>query len=245
MIIVKIVLIIFIGLSIILIWFLFSKTESINQNQSMNEKNYSFDKDGLIILPQPSKESNVSIEQALLNRRSVREYKDEALKPGEISQILWAVQGITAPDWGGRSAPSAGALYPLETYLVVRKAESLESGVYHYIPEGHKIKRILEKDISNDLAEAGLGQMFIKQAAINIIITAVFSRTTSKYGERGNQYVYMEAGHASQNIYLQVESLGLGTVTVGAFNDEGVKNVLNLPENETPLYIMPVGKVKK
>lgn len=238
----KFLIIIFIGLIIVLAWFLFSKEESINQNNSIKEKNYSFDKDGSIILPQPSKASDTSIEQAFLNRRSIREYKDEALNPGEISQILWAAQGITAPDRSGRTVPSAGALYPLEVYLVVRKAEDLGLGVYRYLPDEHKIKRILEKDISGDLARAALGQMFIKEAPVNIVISAVFSRTTSKYGDRGIQYVHMEAGHASQNIYLQVESLGLGTVSVGAFNDEEVKRVLNLPENETPLYIMPIGR---
>lgn len=208
----------------------------------MGEKNYSFDKNGYMVLPEPRKESNTSIEEALLKRRSIREYKDEALSLEEISQILWSAQGITAPERGGRTAPSAGALYPLEIYLVVRKAENLGPGVYHYLPEGHKIKQVLEKDMSGELAIAGLNQMFIKEAPINIVVSAVFSRTTSKYGERGNQYVYMEAGHASQNIYLEVESLGLGTVAVGAFSDEEVKRILNLQE-EIPLYIMPIGRI--
>ncbi|MBU3901102.1 SagB/ThcOx family dehydrogenase [Patescibacteria group bacterium] len=210
----------------------------------MGEKNYSFDKDGYMALPEPKKESKTSIEEALLKRRSIREYKDEALSLEEISQILWSAQGITAPERGGRTAPSAGALYPLEIYLVVRKIENLESGVYHYLPEGHEIKQVLEKDISGELAIAGLNQMFIKEAPANIVISAVFSRTTSKYGERGNQYVYMEAGHAAENIYLQVESLGLGTVTVGAFSDEEIKRILNLRE-EIPLYIMPIGRINK
>lgn len=240
----KVLIVIFIGLVIILVWFLVPKKESINQSQFMGEKNYSFDKDGYMVLPEPRKESKTSIEEALLKRRSIREYKDEALSLEEISQILWSAQGITAPERGGRTAPSAGALYPLEIYLVVRKIENLESGVYHYLPEGHKIKQVLEKDISGELAIAGLNQMFIKDAPANIVISAVFSRTTSKYGERGNQYVYMEAGHASENIYLQIESLGLGTVTVGAFSDEEVKRILNLQE-EIPLYIMPIGRINK
>lgn len=241
----KILIIISISLVIILAWFLFSKEESINQNQSRKEKNYFFDKDGSIILPEPKKEGGISIEQAFLERRSVREYKDEALSPGEISQILWSAQGITAPDWGGRTVPSAGALYPIEIHLVVKKAENLEPAVYHYLPDEHKIEKVLGGDVSEDLAKAARGQMFIKEAPINIVISAVFSRTTSKYGDRGVQYVHMEAGHASQNIYLQVGSLGLGTVAVGAFNDNEVKKVLNLPENETPLYIMPIGRTKE
>ncbi len=240
----KVLIVIFIGLIIILVWFLVPKKESTNQSQFMEEKNYSFDENGYMALPEPKKESKTSIEEALLKRRSIREYKDEALSLEEISQILWSAQGITAPEQGGRTAPSAGALYPLEIYLVVRKAENLKPGVYHYLPEGHKIKQVLEKDISGELAIAGLNQMFIKEAPANIVISAVFSRTTSKYGERGNQYVYMEAGHASENIYLQVESLGLGTVTVGAFSDEEIKRILNL-QKEIPLYIMPIGRINK
>lgn len=238
-------IIIIIGLILALAWFLFLKGESTSQSNSMKEKKYFSGEDGIIILPKPKERGGVSVEQAILNRRSVRDYKEEALTMEEISQILWASQGITAPGWGGRAVPSAGALYPLEVYLVVRKSENLEPGIYHYLPDGHKIKMVLEKDISGSLARAALGQVFIKEAPINIVISAVFSRTTSKYGDRGIQYVYMEAGHASQNIYLQVESLGLGTVSVGAFNDEEVKNILNLSENEAPLYIMPIGRVKK
>lgn len=237
----KALIIIFIGLAIILVWFLFFGIESTKQGEPMGEK--SFDKSGLITLPQPKTDSETSIEEALLNRRSVRDYKDEALNLEEISQILWSAQGITAPQWGGRTTPSAGALYPLEAYLVVRKVENLEPGVYHYLPEGHGLKKVLEGDVSDELARAGLSQMFIAQAPVNLVISAVFSRTTGKYGERGVQYVHLEAGHAAQNVYLQVQNLGLGTVTVGAFDDEEVKKLLNLSEEETPLYIMPIGKI--
>lgn len=241
----KVLIIIFIGLIVILVWFLFPKTGSENQNKSMPEEKYSFDENNIMNLPQSRKDSETSIEQAFLNRRSIREYKDEALSLEEVSQILWSVQGITALKWGARTAPSAGALYPLEVYLVVRKAENLESGVYHYIPEGHKINKISEEDISNELAKAALGQMFIAEAPVSLVISAVFSRTTEKYGERGNQYVYLEAGHAGQNVYLQVQSLDLGTVTVGAFDDEEIKKILNLSDEQTPLYIMPIGKLYK
>lgn len=194
-----------------------------------------------IILPPPIKTSKTSIEEALWQRRSIREYKDEPLTLKEVSHILWAAQGITV-SWGGRTAPSAGAFYPLEVYLIVRKAESLEPGVYHYLPEEHKLKNVLEGDLSSELARAALGQTFVKTAPVNLVITAFYTRTTEKYGERGIRYVHMEAGHAAQNVYLQVESLGLGTVTVGAFDDKEVKKVLNLTQEETPLYIMPVGR---
>lgn len=231
-------IVIFICLALVLVWCLFTRTESINQKEEkfMPQKENSF-----IILPQPKQDGQVSIEEAFLKRRSIRDYKDEALSLEEISQVLWAAQGITA-DWGGRTTPSAGALYPLEVYLVIRKVENLDSGVYHYIPEGHKVERISEGDVSGELAKVALSQMFIKEAPINLVISAVFSRTTGKYGEKGIQYVWLEAGHAAQNVYLQVESLGLGTVTVGAFHDEEVKKLLNLSEEETPLYIMPIGR---
>ena len=239
----KFLVIIFIGLIIILAWFLFPKTSTTNQDQSIEKEMHSFEENSSIILPQPRKDSEISIEEALLNRRSIREYKDEALTLEEISQILWSAQGITASQWGGRAAPSAGALYPLELYLVVRKVENLEAGVYQYLPQGHKLDKVLEGDISLDLAKAGLNQTFISKAPVNLVISAVFSRTIGKYGERGIQYVHLEAGHAAQNIYLQVQSLDLGTVTVGAFHDEEIKKLLNLSEEETPLYIMPVGKI--
>lgn len=196
-----------------------------------------------IRLPAPQKTGGISVEEALSKRRSARDYPDEPLSLEEISQILWSAQGITASEFGGRTAPSAGATYPLEVYLAVRKAE-LDVGLYRYLPEDHELIRVFSKDVSGDLAEAALGQSFIAEAPVNIIFSAVFERTTRSYDDRGIMYVYMEAGHAAQNVYLQAQSLGLGTVVVGAFDDNRVSEVLSLPEKETPLYIMPVGKTQ-
>jgi SagB-type dehydrogenase family enzyme len=190
---------------------------------------------GRIVLPEPRYESDVSVEEALLKRRSIRSYSDEALSWNEISQILWAVQGITDPR-GFRTAPSAGALYPLEVYLV------MEEGVFHYNPEEHSLQKLQDGDFRRSLSDAALGQPWVANAPVDLVITGVFERTTKKYGQRGERYVYMEAGHAAQNVYLQCVSLGLGTVVVGAFYDEEVKRLLNLTED--PLYIMPIGKVK-
>lgn len=243
---------ILIGLLVVLIWVLSLETGPTSQNQKelmsqkeepVSQKEGSVGEDASIILPQPNADSEVSIEKALLGRRSVREYKDEPLTLKEVSQVLWAAQGITAPQWGGRTAPSAGALYPLEVYLMVRKLEGVKPGVYRYLPKEHKLNGVLEGDVSADLAQAALGQTFIGTAPVSLVFTGVFERTTKKYGERGILYVYMEAGHAAQNVYLQVQSLGLGTVTVGAFHDEEIQKTLNLSEKETPLYIMPVGRV--
>jgi SagB-type dehydrogenase family enzyme len=192
-------------------------------------------------LPEPRYDSNFSVEKAILERRSVREYSGEPLTLQEVSQLLWAAQGITDPR-GFRTAPSAGALYPLEVYVVIGDVENFGKGVYKYKPHEHELIKVLDGDKREELAQAALGQEHIRNAAINIMFVAVFERTTVKYGERGFRYVYMEVGHAAQNVYLQATALNLATVTVGAFYDEQVKEVLNLPENEQPLCIMPVGK---
>jgi SagB-type dehydrogenase family enzyme len=192
-------------------------------------------------LPEPRLKSAVSLEETLLQRRSAREYADEALTLEEVSQLLWAAQGVTA-EWGGRTAPSAGALYPLETYLVVGNVENLAPGVYKYKPERHELVKVRDDDVREELAEASLGQSWVKEGAIDIVIAAVYERTTRKYGDRGVRYVHMEAGHAAQNICLQATALDLGIVTVGAFHDEQVKNILGMARDETPLYVIPVGR---
>nr|CBH37801.1 conserved hypothetical protein [uncultured archaeon] len=204
----------------------------IEEQQDMGEK---------IKLPEPCNTSNTSVEAALSQRRSIRAYSGGNLTIEEVSQLLWAAQGITSP-WGGRTAPSAGALYPLELYLVVGDVEGVDKGVYRYRPEKHELEKVKADDIRAELAGAALGQECIRDAAMDIVFTAVYERTTRKYGERGIRYAHMEAGHAAQNVYLQAVSLDLGTVVIGAFNDSKVKKVVNLGEQENPLYIMPVGR---
>jgi len=194
-----------------------------------------------IKLPEPRYDSNVSIEEALLKRRSIREYTGEPLTLQEVSQLLWAAQGITDPK-GFRTAPSAGALYPLEVYVVVGGVKNLTEGVYKYKPQEHELIKVLDGDKREELTKAALGQAWVKEAAINIVITAVYERTTVKYGDRGIRYVHVETGHAAQNLCLQATAMDLGTVTVGAFYDEQVKDVLSLPKDGQPLYIIPVGK---
>jgi len=195
----------------------------------------------LITLPEPRNDSDVSIEEVLLERRSVREYTGEPLTIQEVSQLLWAAQGITDPR-GYRTTPSAGGLYPLEVYVVVGDVENLDEGVYKYRPQGHELVKILDEDRREGLFAAALEQAWVKEAAVDLVIMAVYERTTAKYGDRGVQYVHMEAGHAAQNVYLQATALGLGTVTIGAFHDDQVEEVLMSPENERPLYVMPVGR---
>ena len=194
-----------------------------------------------IQLPEPRLKSEVSLEEALLKRRSVREYANLPLTLEDVSQLLWAAQGITVK-WGGRTAPSAGALYPLEVYLVVGNVENLAAGVYKYKPERHELVKVRDDDVRGELAKAALGQSWVKEGAIDIVIAAVYERTTKKYGDRGVRYIHMEAGHAAQNIYLQAVALDLGMVTIGAFYDDRVKDILGMPRNETPLYVIPVGR---
>ena len=197
----------------------------------------------LITLPPPIKEGVLSVEEAIFQRRSIREYTEEPLKLQDISQLMWAAQGITDPERGKRAAPSAGMTYPLEIYVVVGSGgvEGLEKGVYRYTPKNHTLTRTGVKDLRPQLARTALDQPWVREAPINIVITAVYERTTRRYGERGIRYVHLEAGHVGQNLHLQAESLGLGMVVVGAFRDKEVQEVLNLPADHQPLYIIPVG----
>lgn len=197
----------------------------------------------IIDLPKPRHKSSISLEETLINRRSVRVFLSDSLTLQEISQLLWAAQGITSLD-GGRTAPSAGALYPLRVYLVVGSVKNLTAGVYRYEPMKHQIIKIRDGDLRESLLEAALRQPWIKNAAVNFVITAVYETTTKKYGERGVRYVHMEAGHVAQNILLQAVALELGAVPVGAFYDNEVKKVLGVGQKEQPLYIIPVGKRK-
>lgn len=194
----------------------------------------------IVVLPAPDYQGDVSVEEAIQKRRSIRTYAEGNLTLDEISQLLWAAQGITGL-YGGRAAPSAGATYPLETYLIVGEVENLRSGVYKYVPSDHALVKKIDGDKRRILAEAASNQIWAADGAVMIVFTADYERTTSRYGERGIRYVHMEVGHAAENVYLEAAALDLGTVVIGAFNDEQVKTILNL-EDETPLYIMPVGR---
>lgn len=198
---------------------------------------------GFVELPPPETAGAMSVEEAIRRRRSIRSYTDEPLSLQDISQLMWAAQGITDPAKNFRAAPSAGATYPLEVYVVVGNncVTGLAGGLYRYEPHGHRLEHILKGDLRSSLAEAAVGQSYVREAPIDIVIAAVYERTTSRYGERGVRYVHMEAGHAAQNLYLQATARGLGMVTVGAFYDDQVQGLLQLPEDQKPLYIIPVG----
>ena len=225
------------GLAIVLI----TLCGGCSQPTTIPPQTPSSEQEAAISLPKPRYDSDVSLEQSLLQRRSTRTYTGEVLTLQEVSQLLWAAQGITDPR-GFRTAPSAGALYPLEIYLVAGHVQGLTSGIYWYEPEQHRLLRTMDGDKRTELAGAALGQRSVKEGAVVFVLSAVYDRTTGKYGDRGIRYVHIEVGHAAQNLCLQATAMGLGAVTVGAFHDEQVARLLDLPENEQPLYIIPVGR---
>lgn len=194
-------------------------------------------------LPPPRQEGEVSLEHALRYRRSIREFTRSALTLAEIGQLLWAAQGVNHP-MGLRTAPSAGALYPLVPHLVAGDVSSLPPGVYRYAPNQHALALIGEGDRRAALSAAALRQSWIAEAAAVLVLAAIYRRTTAKYGPRGERYVHIEVGHAAQNVYLQAFALGLGTTEVGAFNDGAVKTALALADDQDPLAIMPIGRIR-
>lgn len=195
----------------------------------------------VVRLPEPKRDGGASVEKTMNLRRSVRKYRDTPLSLAELSQMLWAAQGITN-ERGLRTAPSGGALYPLELYVVAGKVEGLSPGVYRYIPKDHSLTMTREGDLRAALTAATMKQNYVGDAPASLVFCAVYERITKKYGERGVRYAHMEAGHAAQNVYLQGVSIGLDTVVVGAFDDKAVKSLIPENPDEDPLYIMPLGK---
>lgn len=193
-----------------------------------------------IFLPQPRLDSNFSVEHALALRRSVRHFSDAAITLGNIAQLLWSAQGITTPD-GLRTAPSAGALFPLEITLVAGNIAGLTPGVYRYAKSGHALTTLAAGDRRSDLAGAALEQQWLQTAAAVLVFSAIEARTTHKYGSRGINYIYIEAGHVAQNVFLQAQALGLGAAAVGAFDDARITGLMQMHEGEKPIYLMPLG----
>ena len=194
----------------------------------------------MIVLPEPDLTGKKSLEETLAARRSERNFSDESVNLEQVSQLLWAAQGITGKD-RFRTAPSAGALYPLEMYVIAGTNDDLPAGVYQYLPDTHSLIQLLSTDLRKGFCDAGLSQSSIKKAPVSFLITGIIKKTTVKYGHRGIQYVFMEAGHAGQNILLQAEALGLSAVPIGAFDDKEIMQLIKLNEGEQPLYLIPVG----
>ncbi|GAB4279321.1 MAG: SagB/ThcOx family dehydrogenase [Deferrisomatales bacterium] len=195
----------------------------------------------MIQLPPAPKRGAVSLEEALWGRRSVRDFREDPLELGVVARLLWAAQGLS----GGRrarTAPSAGALYPLELYLVAGAVEGLSQGTFRYHPHEHALLQVAEGDRREVLAGAAYAQPWVAAGAALVAVAGCYERTAAKYGEKGVRYVHLEAGHAAQNLQLQAGVLGLGSVCVGAFDGDEVARLVPLAKGETPLYLIPVGK---
>lgn len=185
-------------------------------------------------LSEPERTGERSLEETLAKRRSVREYTDEPLTESEIAQLLWAAQGVTSSR-GLRTAPSAGALYPLELYVMTAE------GAARYDPHEHSLEVLSDDDLRPRVQRAALRQEPVGAAPAVFVVAGVVERTAAKYGGRAHRYMYMEAGHAAQNLLLQAEALGLGGVPIGAFNDDAVAEALSMPPDHAALYLIPVG----
>jgi SagB-type dehydrogenase family enzyme len=195
-----------------------------------------------IDLPAPRRTSDAILEAIIAARRSERDFAPGPLALAELAQLLWAAQGITHRD-GLRTAPSAGATYPLGVYAVVGGVEGLPAGIYRYEPDNHALIAIAAGDRRHALAEAALAQHWIAGAAAILAVAAIFERTTNKYGRRGERYMHMEAGHAGQNVCLQAVALGLGTTVVGAFDDAAVAAIVDPAVPMTPFCLLPIGRI--
>ncbi len=195
-------------------------------------------KNKIVNLSEPKKTGRMSLEQAIASRRSRREFLPKPLSLEQIGQLAWAAQGRGS---GGRyrTTPSAGATYPLELFIVT------VDGLFHYRPAKHALEQLVDKDLREELCSAAWGQEFIKAAPVTFVFTAEFNRTTGHYGKRGVRYVYMEAGHVAQNVHLQAEAMGLGSVAVGAFEDISVGKVLLLPDDLESIYMVTIGYYRK
>jgi len=194
----------------------------------------------VVPLPEAMLQRDAPLVEALQRRRSVRAYAPRSLDLQQVAQLLWAAQGCNDPA-GLRTAPSAGALYPLELLLVAGDVSGLESGLYRYRPASHSLETLQRGDLRAGLADAAFSQRWLADSPALLVITAIYERTTGKYGTRGRRYVHIEVGHAAQNALLQAAALGLGAAVVGAFEDSVVASLLGVPGGEQPLYLLPVG----
>jgi SagB-type dehydrogenase family enzyme len=198
----------------------------------------------IITLPQPKTTGTFAVEKALFTRRSIREYTEEAITLQELAQLLWSCQGITSPE-GFRTTPSGGAVFPLELFAFVKNVEDLPAGIYHYLPGQfeHKLELIREGDFSQKIFDLSTKQDFIKIVSVNFVLTSFTYKMVEKYGDEfADRFVFMEMGHAVQNVHLQAEALGLGSVAIGVVNEEQTKELCTT--ESIPYYMVSIGKKK-
>jgi SagB-type dehydrogenase family enzyme len=238
-------IILFLGLILVLsvAWTLNGQSENITKNPNIGDQ--SVQPISSIDLPNPQYKGSLSVEEAIKNRRSVRSFNSNPITIEEVSQLLWSAQGITDPQRNYRAAPSGSHVFPLQMYLVTGKngVKEIPAGIYRYDPYNNRLEKIEDGDIRNNLSKAAHNQSWVKNAPISLIITGNYEKMMEKNQDIkiSTRFVDMEAGHVGENIYLQAESLGLGTVAIGSFYEDQMISLLKLPHNETPLYIYPVG----
>jgi SagB-type dehydrogenase family enzyme len=198
-----------------------------------------------IELPLKTKIETLDLDEVLRKRKSIRHYADEPLGIDHFSFLLWAASGIQRVEgsFAFRTAPSAGALYPVETYMVAGRIEGLVAGIYHYSVKQHCLETLREGDFRNEIAMAALGQKLCIEAAAVIVWTAIFQRSKWKYDQRAYRYVYLDAGHMAENLALAATGIGLGSCQIGALFDDEVNNIIDIDGiEESVIYMSVIGK---
>ena len=223
-----------------------TKYHADHMGRSVQRPNASRDARGTVIeLPDPERTGGASLWETLAYRRSERAYEDQPISSSELSQLLWATQGVTkrVRGYAFRTAPSAGALYPVDTYVIVHRVEGIEPGVYRYQLEDHQLEGVVEGRYDRSLTDAALGQRFAGNAAVAFIWTAVIERSKRKYRARAYRYIYIEAGHIGQNLQLAAQAMGLECCHIGAFLDDEVNALVGADgAEETAVYLGVVGR---
>lgn len=226
-----------IGMEFLFKTFITGFDEKLSEKKPLNET---------VKLPEPETKGGPPIWDCLRKRRSVRDYKTQTVSLKELSQILWGSYGVTAKEWGYylKTAPSAGALYPIEIYVASFNVEGLKKGIYHFNPKDMTLIGVFEGDFSGEITSACLGQDFILDSAFTLVLTAIPSRTMGRYRERGVRYILMDLGCIIQNIYLSLTAMNMGGCIIGAFSDSAMNKIMNLnPEKELVLALFSAGKV--
>lgn len=199
-----------------------------------------------ILLHPPEQRDGKPMLEMIAQRRSHREFFRQPITLPELSQLIWATQGITERAWGYdlRATPSAGALYPIETYVVVNRVNGLNPGIYHLNVKEYQLIFLKEGNFGEDLSNAGLGQEMLEEASCVFVWTAMVARSKWKYRERAYRYIYMDAGHIGQNLYLAATAMNLGCCTVGAFFDEEIDKLIGVDgKEEISVYLGAVGRI--
>ena len=195
----------------------------------------------MLTLPEPSFRGTVSVEEALRRRRSTRAFLPAPLAVDQVGQLLWSAYGVTHQR-GWRTTPSARECYPLEIALVASQVDGLDSGLFYYNGVHHSLSKGLGGDLRQALFETTFNQASVKEAPAVLVISAVYTRAEPEFGDSARDFVHMEVGHSGQNVHLQAEALGCGTVVIAAFSPREAARVLGLPDGQNPVYLMPVGR---